>query len=392
MTSPSSTLPATAGTGAAAAAELADTPLIGNEIIAPELIERIRVARERAGEQVVILGHHYQRDEVIQFADRSGDSLDLSIFAAGLKAKYVIFCGVHFMAETADIVSASGQTVILPDVRAGCSMADMAQLHQVEDCWAELAAATPERIVPVTYINSSAQLKGFVGRHDGAVCTSSNAAKIVKWAFERGEKVLFFPDQHLGRNTAAAMGIPLEKMVVYNPHEPGGGNAPEAYADAKVILWRGHCSVHQNFRAVDPPFWRKKVPGIRILVHPECRYEVVQQADIAGSTKKIVETIDNAPAGSKWAVGTEHHLVNRLKKRHPEQFITSLAPFACQCSTMFRISPENLCESLEAIVEDRVTNPERVRPETERWWRVVKVDAETAKWSRIALDRMMQNR
>lgn len=372
---------------------LSANPLVGNAPVNPETIAHIREARARLGKRVLILGHHYQRDEVVQFADRSGDSLDLSVFAATQKdAEYIVFCGVHFMAETADILSAPHQTVILPDARAGCSMADMAAIDQVEECWEELAAATSRRIVPVTYINSAADLKAFVGRHDGAVCTSSNADKILRWAFDQAEKVLFFPDQHLGRNTAFKMGIPLEDMVVYDPHQPGGGNAPADYDRARVILWKGHCSVHQNFTPANPPFWRAKVPGIRIIVHPECQFEVVQLADVAGSTKKIVETIENSPSGSKWAVGTEHHLVNRLRERFPDKFITSLAPFACQCSTMFRISPEALLATLEAIESGKAAHPETAADETERWWRVIRVDAETARWSRVALERMLSMR
>jgi quinolinate synthase len=369
----------------------AANPLVGNPPVNPAVIERIRAVRDRLGSRVVILGHHYQRDEVIQFADRSGDSLDLALFASTQEeAEFIVFCGVHFMAETADILSKPNQVVLLPDMRAGCSMADMAAIDQVEECWDELSAATDSRILPITYINSAADLKGFVGRHDGAVCTSSNAEKILRWAFDQGPKVLFFPDQHLGRNTAYAMGIPLEDMVVYDPHSPGGGNEPEEYDRARVILWKGHCSVHQNFLPTNPPFWRQKMPGIQIIVHPECRFDVVQQSDVVGSTKKIVQTIENAPPGSQWAVGTEHHLVNRLRTRFPDKFITSLAPFACQCSTMFRISPEALAETLEAIEEGKVVSEKAA--ETDHWWRVIRVDEETARWSRIALERMLQMR
>ncbi len=372
---------------------LTANPLVGNPPVAAELLERIRNLKRRLGPRVVVLGHHYQRDEVVEFSDRSGDSLDLSIFAGQQKeANYIVFCGVHFMAETADILSAPEQVVLLPDVRAGCSMADMAAIDQVEECWSELIAATDQSIIPITYINSAADLKAFVGRHDGAVCTSSNAAKILEWAFKQAPKVLFFPDQHLGRNTAYKMGIPLEEMVVYDPHTPGGGNEPQDYAHSRVILWKGHCSVHQNFLPSNPPFWRAKVPGIKILVHPECRFEVVQQADVVGSTKKIVETIENASAGSKWAVGTEHHLVNRLRQRFPDKFITSLAPFACQCSTMFRISPEALCATLEAISEDRVFDAARSGDDTAHWWRVIQVPPEIARPARLALNRMLEMR
>ncbi len=380
-----------------AADEASNPPLVGNAPVDEAVLERIREARARLGRRVVILGHHYQRDEVIQFADKAGDSLDLAVYASELKdVSHIVFCGVHFMAETADIVSPPGRTVLLPDARAGCSMADMAAIEQVEECWEEVAGASGpgRRILPVTYINSAASLKGFVGRHGGAVCTSSNADRILRWAFERADAVLFFPDQHLGRNTAFAMGIPLDEMAVYDPHEPGGGNPPGAYRRARVILWRGHCSVHQNFRPENLEFWRSKVPGIRVIVHPECMFEVARQADLTGSTKAIISAVEKAAPGSKWAIGTEHHLVNRLRNRHPEQFITSLAPFACQCSTMFRITPEALCETLEALEAGRVNGGqnEQAPAETERWWRVIRVDPETARWSRAALDRMLENR
>jgi quinolinate synthase len=356
------------------------SPLVGNEPVAPELRERIAAAREKLGDRVIILGHHYQRDDVIDFADRRGDSLDLSLYAATLEdVEYVIFAGVHFMAETADIVTPENVTVLLPDLRAGCSMADMADIDQVEEAWEVLEEATDETIVPITYINSTAALKAFVGRHGGSVCTSSNAKKVVQWAFERGQKLFFFPDQHLGRNTAAELGIALDDMLVYDPHQEDGGNELEEYARVPVILWKGHCSVHQNFQPNHPDLMRQRYPGIKIIVHPECRHEVVKKADFVGSTKFIVQHVENGKPGDKWAVGTEHHLVNRLKNENPEQFVTTLAPFACQCSTMFRISPEALADSLESILDG---NPRHV----------IRVDADTAKWSMEALNRMMEMR
>jgi quinolinate synthase len=364
-------------------AEITISPLVGNDPVPDELRERIAAARAKLGRRLLILGHHYQRDEVIAFADVRGDSLDLAMHAKRTRdVEYVIFCGVHFMAETADILTPPDVQVILPDMRAGCSMADMAEIDQVEDAWEVLTRATHERIIPITYINSTAALKAFCGRHGGAVCTSSNARNVVKWAFEQGTKLLFFPDQHLGRNTAAALGIGLDDMVVYDPHDPHertGGNSPETYARRRVILWRGHCSVHQNFAPSHPDMLRARYPGINILVHPECQYEVVQKADYVGSTRYIIDVIRNAPAGSKWAIGTEHHLVNRLRQEHPDKFITTLAPFACQCSTMFRIAPEALADRLEELVAGRPTN-------------VIRVDAETARWATIALERMLDMR
>lgn len=354
------------------------SPLIGNDPTSPELIEHIQSLRAKLGKKLVILGHHYQRDDVIAHTDRRGDSLDLSRYAATLKdVEYVIFCGVHFMAETADMVTPENVTVLLPDLRAGCSMADMAGIDQVEECWEVLTDATDETIIPITYINSTADLKAFCGRHGGAVCTSSNAPSVVKWAFSQGKKLLFFPDQHLGRNTCADLGYDVEKMLVYDPFQPEGGHAPEAYAESPVILWKGHCSVHQNFQPNHPDMMRKKIEGVKILVHPECRYEVVQKADLAGSTKFIIQTVEAAPAGSKWAIGTEHHLVNRLAQEHPDKLISTLAPFACQCSTMFRISPEGLADSMESIIDGEPRH-------------IIKVDKETTHWANVALDRMME--
>lgn len=365
------------------ALELPPQPLIGNDPVPEETRERIAEARAALGRRVLLLGHHYQRDEVIEFCDYRGDSLDLSQKAAATEGvDYVIFCGVHFMAETADILTPDNVKVILPDMRAGCSMADMADIDQVEDAWQVLTEATSEKIVPITYINSTAALKAFCGRHGGAVCTSSNAKKIVAWAFEQGKKLLFFPDQHLGRNTCHELGIPLDDMVVYDPHDPhelSGGNAPEVYAQKSVILWRGHCSVHQNFMPNHPDVMRAKFPGIKILVHPECRYEVVQKADYSGSTKFIINQIEKAEPGSSWAIGTEHHLVNRLAKEHPDKKIGTLAPFACQCSTMFRIAPDALMQRLEELVRQEEKN-------------IISVDEETTEWSLVALNRMLEMR
>lgn len=355
---------------------LALSPLVGNDPVAPELRAEIADLKARLAGRVVILGHHYQRDEVIEFADRKGDSLDLSLYASTIAGvEYVIFCGVHFMAESADMLTPADVTVLLPDLRAGCSMADMAGIDQVEDCWALLGESTRAKVVPITYINSTAALKAFCGRNGGAVCTSSNARRVVEWAFEQGEKLLFFPDQHLGRNTCADLGIALDDMLVYDPHAPDGGHAPAAYDRAKVILWKGHCSVHQNFQASHPDVWRARRPGIKILVHPECRHEVVKKADLAGSTRFIITQIENAEPGSAWAIGTEHHLVNRLAAMRPDCFIATLAPFACQCSTMFRITPEGLADSLRSIVEGRPRH-------------IIRVDDKTREEALTALARM----
>ncbi|MGF1573290.1 MAG: quinolinate synthase NadA [Sumerlaeia bacterium] len=353
------------------------SPLIGNEEISPELHERLQDLKATLGNRVVILGHHYQRDDVITYADRRGDSLDLARFASTLSAvEFVIFAGVHFMAESADMLTPDHVKVLLPDLRAGCSMADMAEIGQVQDAWETLTAATNETIIPITYINSTAALKAFVGRHGGAVCTSSNARSIVEWAFTQGKKLLFFPDQHLGRNTCADLGYAVDSMLVYDPHSPDGGHTPQAYAASPVILWKGHCSVHQNFRPNHADVVRQRIPGVKVLVHPECPYEVVQKADFAGSTKYIIDQVNQSPAGSKWAIGTEHHLVNRLAQENPDKLISTLAPFACQCSTMFRISPENLAASLQSILNGEPKH-------------IISVDAETTRWANVALERMM---
>lgn len=342
-----------------------------------ELFDRIQAAKKTLGDRVVILGHHYQRDDVICHADLTGDSFKLSQMAAERhEAEHLVFCGVHFMAESADILSAAHQQVILPDMAAGCSMADMARLDQVEDAWEQLQQLGIADVMPVTYMNSAANIKAFCGRHDGVVCTSSNALPLFKWAFARREKLFFFPDEHLGRNTGLKFGIPLEQMVVWDPRLELGGNSPEQLRQAKVILWKGFCSVHGRFQARHVDDRRAEHPGIKALVHPECRYEVVQKSDLNGSTEFIIKTIAEAPAGSKWAVGTELNLVNRLAKRHPDKFVTLLAPDLCMCATMFRIAPENLCWSLENLVAGHVVNH-------------ITVDDETARWAKLALDRML---
>lgn len=353
-----------------------------------ELRQRIIAGKRILGKKLLILGHHYQQDEVIEHADLTGDSLQLSQLAAKQsECETIIFCGVHFMAETADILAnrpdriATGATrvqVILPDLKAGCSMADMAAIRQVENCWDELSdVIDTQRLVPVTYINSAASLKGFVGRHGGIVCTSSNAMAVLKWAFERGDRVLFFPDQHLGRNTALKMGITNEQMPVWDPFAPElGGNTEQRLIDSKVILWQGHCSVHQMFRPEHVHGFRHRIPGIKILVHPECPQEVNDLADISGSTGKIIQTVQQAPPGTKWAIGTELHLVNRLKKQHPEQEIHFLSPVLCMCATMYRIDLAHLCWSIENLLEGCAVN-------------VIQVDRETADYSIAALERML---
>ena len=343
-----------------------------------ELEERIEEAKKKLGDRAVILGHHYQRDDVIRHADIVGDSFKLAQMASRRpEAEYLIFCGVHFMAESADILSAGHQRVILPDLAAGCSMADMAGLEQVETAWEQLNDLGMTSVIPITYMNSAADIKAFCGRHEGVVCTSSNAVPLFDWALKQREKLFFFPDEHLGRNTGVRFGIPLDQMVVWDPRLELGGNTPEQLKGARIILWKGFCSVHGRFlpRHVDEK--RAEYPGIKILVHPECRYEVVAKSDLNGSTEFIIKTIDEAPAGSKWAVGTELNLVNRLVNRHQDKMVTLLAPDLCMCATMFRIAPENLLWSLENLVEGHVVNQ-------------IKVDDETALWAKVALDRMLQ--
>jgi quinolinate synthase len=329
-----------------------------------ELTERCRAAKKQLGRQLLILGHHYQQDEVIAFADLRGDSYRLAKLAAENKdCRYIIFCGVHFMAETADILTGPEVQVILPDMAAGCSMADMADLDSVENCWEDLAGVTDTAdIMPVTYINSAADLKAFCGKYGGIVCTSSNARAVLEWSFAQRSKVLFFPDQHLGRNTARKMGIPLEEMILWDPRKPLGGNTPEAIRKARVLLWKGHCSVHQMFKPAHVEFFRKQHPGTKILVHPECMMEVVDLADLVGSTEYIINTVRQAPPGAKWAIGTELHLVNRLKHEHPEQEIHFLSTMVCMCATMYRIDLPHLCWALENLVEGRVVNHIAVPP------------------------------
>jgi quinolinate synthase len=342
-----------------------------------EIDARIRRARQTLGGRVVILGHHYQRDDVIRHADLTGDSFKLAQMASQRpEAEYLVFCGVHFMAESADILSAPHQQVILPDLAAGCSMADMAQLEQVETAWEQLAELGLASVMPITYMNSAADIKAFCGRHDGVVCTSSNAAPLFRWAFGEREQLFFFPDEHLGRNTGVKYGIPLDEMAVWDPRLELGGNTPDELRAARLILWKGFCSVHGRFQPRHVDDRRAEYPGIQVLVHPECRYEVVQKSDLNGSTEFIIKTLAEAPAGSQWAVGTELNLVNRLAQRHPDKFVTLLAPDLCMCATMFRIAPENLLWSLENLVDGHVVN--RIR-----------VDDETAHWAKLALDRML---
>lgn len=323
------------------------------------LDDRIASAKARLGRDVVILGHHYQRDEVIKFADFRGDSLKLSQQAGATDARYIIFCGVHFMAESADILTPATQKVILPNLAAGCSMADMANLFQVRSAWKQIheVIGDDQTVVPVTYINSAANLKAFVGEHGGTVCTSTNAPTAVAWALEQGEKVFFFPDQHLGRNTGVKLGYdPTSEMVVWDPFKPLGGNTPESIQRAKFILWKGHCSVHKRFTLEQIEKARRDRPGIQVLVHPECELEIVNAADLNGSTEFIIKAVTNSPAGSKWAIGTEINLVSRLAKEQPDKFIMCLDPEICPCSTMYRIHPSFLLWTLENLVAGNVVN------------------------------------
>jgi len=341
------------------------------------LDERIARAKARLGKDVVILGHHYQRDEVVKFADFRGDSLKLSQLAGEAEARYIVFCGVHFMAESADILRRGNQVVVLPDLNAGCSMADMADIGQVESCWRELETVTDvSQIVPVTYMNSTAAIKSFTGEHGGSICTSSNAAAVMKWAFTRGGKVLFLPDEHLGRNTGYRMGLPLEEMVVWDPYQELGGASPEAIRRARVILWKGYCSVHQRFTVAHVEKVRRDNPGIRVIVHPECRFEVAQAADEIGSTEGILRAVKASPSGTRWAVGTEIHLVNRLANELGRDRVISLDPSVCVCTTMFRITPVHLLWALENLGEGRIVNQ-------------ISVDERTRKYARAALDRML---
>ncbi len=343
------------------------------------LVARAIAAKAALGDKVFVLGHHYQRDEVIQFADVTGDSFKLARDAAGRpSADYIVFCGVHFMAESADILTADSQQVILPDLAAGCSMADMARGNQVLDAWDVLTeAGVAGQTIPVTYMNSSADIKGFTGEHGGVICTSSNAERALRWAFEQGEKVLFLPDEHLGRNTAVLqLGLSLEDCVVYNPHKPNGGLTVQQLRDAKMILWRGHCSVHGRFTPAQVDKVRERVPGITVLVHPECTYQVVTKADLVGSTEYIIRTIEAAPPGSSWAIGTELNLVRRLADQHPDKHITFLESTVCYCATMNRIDLPHLVRTLESLVRGEVINQ-------------ITVDPSVARYARIALDRML---
>lgn len=353
------------------------------------LAERINAIRAEMGPRLLILGHHYQQDEVIALSDLRGDSYQLSKMAAESQdCRAIAFCGVHFMAETADILANRPEklaerggervTVVLPDMAAGCSMADMAASEQVEAAWQDLGEVLDtEDITPVTYINSAASLKAFCGRHGGIVCTSSNAAAVLKWTFAKTSRVLFFPDQHLGRNTALKMGITNDQMPVWDPYAEMGGNSEVALEKSRVILWKGHCSVHQMFRAAHVHEFRQRFPGIKILVHPECPQEVNDLADVSGSTGAIIRTVEEAPPGAKWAIGTELHLVNRLKQEHPEQEIHFLSPVVCMCATMYRIDLAHLCWSLENLSAGTPVN-------------IIEVDPDVARWSLIALERMLQ--
>lgn len=347
----------------------------------PDLVARARAAKEKLGDKVFVLGHHYQRDEVIEFADVTGDSFKLARDAAARPdAEYIVFCGVHFMAESADILTGDAQQVVLPDLAAGCSMADMATAEQVAECWEVLAeAGVADVTVPVSYMNSSADIKAFTGRHGGTICTSSNAQRALEWAFQQGRKVLFLPDQHLGRNTAVRdMGMSLEDCVVYNPHKPNGGLTPEQLRAARMILWRGHCSVHGRFSLDSVNDVRERIPGVNVLVHPECKHEVVAAADYVGSTEYIIKALEAAPAGSKWAIGTELNLVRRLANRFADQGkeIVFLDKTVCFCSTMNRIDLPHLVWALESLVAGKVVNR-------------IQVDKETEHFAKLALERML---
>jgi quinolinate synthase len=345
-----------------------------------EMDARITAAKKTLGDRLVILGHHYQRDEVIKFADFTGDSLKLARAAATRHtAEFVVFCGVHFMAESADILRGPNQKVILPDLAAGCSMADMAAEDQVEIAWRELAGmgVDVDTVVPVTYINSSAAIKAFVGKHGGVVCTSTNAAAVMSWAWSQGGTLLMLPDQYLGRNTGYTLGVPLDRMAIWDPDETNGGLTAEQARGAKLLLWKGHCSVHTRFTVAQIEAFRKQYPEGKVIAHPECTFEVVQAADVSGSTEKIIETVKASPAGSVWAVATEIHLVNRLAEQvAPERTVVTLDPFGCLCSTMFRVSPNHLLWILEGLVAGEIHNQ-------------IVVPDETKRWAKLALDRML---
>ena len=345
----------------------------------PDLVQRARIARAALGDRAIVLGHHYQRDEVIEFADITGDSFKLAQAAAAQSsAEYVIFCGVHFMAESADILTSANQIVILPDLAAGCSMADMATANQVNQCWKSLEeVGVASKTIPVTYMNSSAAIKSFTGEHGGTICTSSNAEKTMRWALEQGEKILFLPDQHLGRNTAVlSLGLSLDDCVLWNPWKPMGGLTPQEIQKAKVILWRGHCSVHGRFTLDSVKEIRSRVQGVQVLVHPECQHDVVSAADVVGSTEKIIQTVNNSPAGSKWAIGTELNLVSRLAKNNLDKEIYFLDKAVCYCSTMNRIDLPHLVWAMESLVANHVVNQ-------------IQVSDEVARFSKLALERML---
>ena len=345
----------------------------------PQLVARAVTARQQLGSKAMVLGHHYQRDEVIAFADIRGDSFKLAQAAAeNSQAEFIFFCGVHFMAESADILTTANQKVILPDVAAGCSMADMATAAQVADCWQVLEKVGVAKITtPITYMNSSAAIKAFTGKNHGAVCTSSNAARAMKWAFEKGEKILFLPDQHLGRNTAIlSLGLSLTDCVVFNPWKPNGGLTDDQIKAAKVILWRGHCSVHGRFTMQNIVEVRQKLPGVKVLVHPECQHDVVSNADVVGSTEMIIKTVTQSPAGSKWAIGTELNLVQRLANENPDKQVVFLDKTVCYCSTMNRIDLPHLVWAMESLVNGRLVNQ-------------IKVKDEVAKYAKVALEQML---
>ena len=345
----------------------------------PQLVERAKAARAALGSKAMVLGHHYQRDEVIAFADIRGDSFKLAQAAAdNSEAEFIFFCGVHFMAESADILTTPNQKVILPDLSAGCSMADMATASQVNDCWQVLSKlGVAAKTIPITYMNSSAAIKAFTGKNNGAVCTSSNAARAMKWAFENGEKILFLPDQHLGRNTAVlSLGLTLNDCVLWNPWKPNGGLTDDQIKKSKVILWRGHCSVHGRFSVQNITDVRQQVPGIKVLVHPECQHEVVSNADVVGSTEMIIKTVRESAPGSKWAIGTELNLVSRLANENLDKQVVFLDKTVCYCSTMNRIDLPHLVWVMESLVSGRLVNQ-------------IKVEAEIAKYAKVALERML---
>ncbi len=345
----------------------------------PDLVARAVAAKAALGSRALILGHHYQRDEVIAFADITGDSFKLAQAAAAQStAEFIIFCGVHFMAESADILTGAHQKVVLPDLAAGCSMADMATASQVQKCWDDLAKLGLDKVtVPVTYMNSSAAIKSFTGEHGGTICTSSNAEKTLRWAFEKAEKVLFLPDQHLGRNTAVNdLGLSLEDCVIWNPWKPQGGLSEEEIRNAKMILWRGHCSVHGRFTAESIAEFRQRIPEVKVIVHPECQHEVVTAADVVGSTEKIIKTVSESAPGSQWAVGTELNLVSRLAAENPDKKVYFLDRTVCYCSTMNRIDLPHLVWALESLVAGKIVNQ-------------ISVDPETARYSKLALEQML---